>query len=784
VASMPCYLEENVDAQRGQHAYTRSIEVIRRLNAAGYGTEGGLQLNLVYNPAGPFLPPDQIELEQDYRRELQGRFGISFGHLLTITNMPLGRFGRQLKAENREAEYMRLLEESFNPATVPGLMCRHQVSVGWDGTLYDCDFNLALKLPVNHSAPDHISRIDLIGKDAIKLKEGKQEVFYDASDPVVFSLAVDKEDNLYVGTSPSGRVYKLDEKGKASIFFDSGESYIWDMAFDPAGGLYVATGARGKLFRVDERGKAEEVFDAEDPHIYSLVVDEGGKVYFGTSGSGMVFELEGGKSRVLYDAAQAEIRALALDPEGNLYFGTADVGKESTPQQLAESAKAIISQLLEGQGQSSPGVLSPTSVTFRDEKIAAKNSLYRIDREGDVLEVFSGSGLMILSAGSQQDEVYFGTGNQGKLFKIDSKLNLSQLPDLEVRQVLAMTGGKKGELLLGTAGEARVFEITPGYRREGKFTSRVHDTEFVSKWGKLSWQGDAPGGTEVALCSRSGNTSQPDETWSSWSRPITTSSGGQIESPPARFIQYQALLRSAVGDLSCSLTEVKIAYITSNQPPRIVVLTAGRELPQRRPGPPQPGSPLPPQAKLLPGAIVIRWQASDPNKDKLTYTLHFKGEGEERWKLLEEDIKTQEYTWKTAGVPDGVYYVKLVASDSPSNAPPRALEANKVSSPFLVDNTPPLVADIVVSPGEDRKLKVEAEIRDHSSIVTQASYSVDNQDWVGLLPVDEIFDDRAEQVSFILEELEEGEHTLVIKATDEADNTGAGKTVFSLPLGD
>ncbi len=173
VASMPCHLEENVDAQRGPRVYEHSIEAIRRLNAAGYGVEGGLQLNLVYNPAGPFLPPDQAELEQDYRRELQGRFGISFGHLLTITNMPLGRFGRQLRAEDREAEYMRLLAESFNPATVPKLMCRHQVSVGWDGTLYDCDFNLALRLPVNHSAPNHISRFDPVALRCRRIVTGK-----------------------------------------------------------------------------------------------------------------------------------------------------------------------------------------------------------------------------------------------------------------------------------------------------------------------------------------------------------------------------------------------------------------------------------------------------------------------------------------------------------------------------------------------------------------------------------------------------------------------------------
>jgi len=160
VASMPCYQEENVDAQRGPHAYHRSVEAIRRLNAAGYGTERGLQLNLVYNPAGPYLPPDQAELEQDYRRELRDRFGIAFSHLLTITNMPLGRFGAELKAAGRDGDYMQLLKESFNPATLEGLMCRHQISVGWDGTLHDCDFNLALGLPVDHGAPTHITRFN------------------------------------------------------------------------------------------------------------------------------------------------------------------------------------------------------------------------------------------------------------------------------------------------------------------------------------------------------------------------------------------------------------------------------------------------------------------------------------------------------------------------------------------------------------------------------------------------------------------------------------------------
>ncbi len=161
VASMPCYLEENVCAQRGKGVYERSIAAIKRLNALGYGSNPELTLNLVYNPGGPFLPPPQLVLEEDYRRELGQRFGITFTRLLTITNMPLGRFRTELIRKKEEENYLRLLRESFNPQTVTELMCRHQLNVGWDGTLYDCDFNLALGLSVNHGAPDHIQSFRL-----------------------------------------------------------------------------------------------------------------------------------------------------------------------------------------------------------------------------------------------------------------------------------------------------------------------------------------------------------------------------------------------------------------------------------------------------------------------------------------------------------------------------------------------------------------------------------------------------------------------------------------------
>jgi len=156
VASLPCYLEENVDRQRGPGAHAGSIRALRRLNAVGFGRESRFPLVLVYNPLGPQLPPNQSGLEEDYRRELKNRYDVDFTSLITITNMPIGRFAGVLKKENQFNAYARLLRDSFNPATIEGLMCRYQINVDWEGTIYDCDFNLALKLPVDHGAPTRV----------------------------------------------------------------------------------------------------------------------------------------------------------------------------------------------------------------------------------------------------------------------------------------------------------------------------------------------------------------------------------------------------------------------------------------------------------------------------------------------------------------------------------------------------------------------------------------------------------------------------------------------------
>ena len=162
VSSLPCYLEENVDHMRGAGVFAKVIAAMRRLNALGYGQPGGPRLDLVFNhPLGPYLPPDQRSLEAAYRKELADKHGVGFSNLIAITNMPLGRYLDELRDKGQDQDYWNLLHDTFNPATLPSLMCRKQISIGWDGTLHDCDFNLALNLPMGGNAPAHVDAFDL-----------------------------------------------------------------------------------------------------------------------------------------------------------------------------------------------------------------------------------------------------------------------------------------------------------------------------------------------------------------------------------------------------------------------------------------------------------------------------------------------------------------------------------------------------------------------------------------------------------------------------------------------
>jgi hypothetical protein len=217
---------------------------------------------------------------------------------------------------------------------------------------------------------------------------------------------------------------------------------------------------------------------------------------------------------------------------------------------------------------------------------------------------------------------------------------------------------------------------------------------------------------------------------------------------------------------------------------------------------------------VTPGVIPIFWSAADPDGDQLTFSLYFRGEGETLWKLVAKELSGSSYNWQTDAVPDGTYYAKLVASDSNSNPGDRALAAERVSTPFVVDNTPPRISDLRCEPTEEppapvapggqaapaegagaprpladqqaaavraRNFRLRATVRDETSPIASFSYNVDAKEWVPAEPADGIFDEREEEVSVTIGTLDPGEHTVTLKAADSRGNTAAGKQVVIVP---
>jgi radical SAM/Cys-rich protein len=165
VASLPCYSQDNVDKQRGDGVFDRSIAALQKLNALGYGRESSLTLSLVYNPQGPSLPPSQQKLEADYKRELHTHFGVVFNKLYVLANMPIQRFGSMLVSKGQFADYMKLLRENYSVSNLGSVMCRNLISVDWQGFLYDCDFNQMLNLPLRMAGQSRPHLRDLLGRE-------------------------------------------------------------------------------------------------------------------------------------------------------------------------------------------------------------------------------------------------------------------------------------------------------------------------------------------------------------------------------------------------------------------------------------------------------------------------------------------------------------------------------------------------------------------------------------------------------------------------------------------
>lgn len=559
--------------------------------------------------------------------------------------------------------------------------------------------------------------------------DGKVELIFDSPEVGIQSLAVDGRGTVYAGSSPDGVVYRIPPDRPPSVFCRTGKQYVWALAFGEGGKLYAATGPGGALLRVEE-GKAEEVFRAPEDNLVCLLPDGDGGFYAGGAGKGLVYHVDArGRTRVLYDAPEREVHALTLGNGGVLYVGA-----------------------MSGEG----------------EEAQTRCAVYRVEG-GLARPIWRFKSPLLLTLNFLQSgelPLLVGTGKEGELHLLssDGKRHL-HLARMEGGYPLCALEVERG-VYVGTGDLGKVYRLERAYVDTGRFTSRVYDSGAPSRWGRVMWNARSPKGTEVLLRTRSGNTEEPDETWNDWSKPLRKP--GPITSPPARFLQYQIVLRSD-GKKTPIVRKVVLSGVQANLPPEVRALSIGPYRAERGPGEGQPPQPKPRGVPAKRGVFLVRWEVEDPNGDRMSFRLLIRPVGEKEWKVLEDELTAPSYVWDTETTADGEYELKVEASDLPSNPPDVALTGERISRPFFVDHAAPHIEAEVHADGH--KVRLEGRVWDETTPLKGLSYAVDSGKWRVVLPEDGVWDSREERFSIELS-LEPGGHWVVLRALDLMENAG------------
>ena len=655
---------------------------------------------------------------------------------------------------------------------------------------------------------------------------GKSILLWTAPQPEIFALAVGPDGAVYAGTSPDGKVYRIQD-GKATEYFAPGARYIWALAFGKDGALYVGTGDQGKVFRVTAAGAGEVYYETGQANVTCLAIDSEGRLLAGSEPNGVLYRITAKeKAFVLYDANLPEIRAIAIDPSGAVYVAALG-GSLSQRTAAAGAAGAVGSGVTQVIGQ-------PTSITVTDEAAEAgvdlkpktevpkaqpaaaqpivvaapliemagveKSALYKINPDNTVETIWSSkeeNAYDLLLSGGQ---IYFSTDGQGRIYRLSPDRHVTLLVQTNEGETTRLLSSG-GSIIAATGTMGKILRLSTTAGGSGYFESPVHDASTVARWGQVSWRAQKDAQSTLVFRTRAGNSARPDKTWSDWSEPLSSPNGSAISSPNARFVQWKAEF-AGTGGSSPVLTGVNLSYLPQNTPPVVKTLnvttqvgasasgTRSAVLPAASTGTYSitvtdtgesgasslSGTPTQMISRGLSQQILISWQAEDADGDRLLYTLYFRGEDEQQWKILRANFADTSMLLDGEVFADGKYLFRVVASDKMSNAAGAAREAELVSAPILFDNTPPSV-----NAGAARRngsvVEVDVEARDAVSALRRAEYSLDAAAWVPMDPVDGVLDGLQEQFRLRVEKVAGGEHLIVIRVFDSAGNVGLTKVV-------
>jgi len=617
-----------------------------------------------------------------------------------------------------------------------------------------------------------------------------EQTVFDSAENNVFALAVSGS-RVYAATGPDGRVYAIEADGSAKPFFDPEEKYIWALHVDPAGRLWVGAGNPAVIYRVDAGGTSTVVYRPPAGHVVMLSSDSSGRILAGTESPGRLYRLDANdRPFVLLDSGLAELRAVSNAPNGVIYAAGVAKGDESSPG--GETTSVAVT--LTAAAPSSPGPGGPPAAPSGGDSSAParRSTLVRIDPSGTWESVWN-SPDVIYDIAATVEGVLVATGPAGRLYRVDANRDVSLLTGVDARQITrfarTMPGGPV--TAFATANPGRVVAIGSGQQAPATYVSAVRDSRSSATWGLIRWE--ATGG--VAPATRSGNTEKPDDSWSEWSRAYTRPDGEPIASPAARFIQWRATFtKPASGTVPSSLTAVTVAYLTANSRPVVTSVTvhppgvvfqrpfsnedgaiAGLDDAtadaRRAPGDTGPPTPSPGRRMFQRGLQTIAWRAEDADEgDRLAYTIEYRREGTDTWRVLRADLTDSLFVWDTTSAVDGRYVIRVRASDSPSNAAERALVGEREGDPVEVDNTPPAITSAIVRQGATARLTIH--VVDARSPIQKVEFSVAGGPWQIVYPVDGLADAPDERYELPLAANTDPAQ-IVIRATDLLQNTAA-----------
>ncbi|MBI3470282.1 MAG: hypothetical protein HY013_02880 [Candidatus Solibacter usitatus] len=647
---------------------------------------------------------------------------------------------------------------------------------------------------------------------------GRSSLLWTAPEPEVFALALDSKGALYAASSPDGKVYRL-TNGQAEEYFAPGVKYIWSLVAAPDGALYLGTGDQGKVLRVWAKGKGEVYYETGQSHVTSLALDAQGRLLAGSEPNGILYRIRAkDKAFVLYDANLPEIRAIVPAPDGSIYAAALGGSVARRSQSAAQAASGTgagatvtapaTTITVTADAQAGAEVKPPADSAKPPQSAAApqaatqpppvvdvsgveKSALYRINPDNTVETLWSSKEENAYDMLVQGGQILFSTDQNGRVYRLTPDRKLTLLVQTNESEAIRLLQ-QESSVLAATSNLGKIYRIGDQPGSGGVYESPVHDAGTVARWGRLEWRAE---GTGLKFRTRSGNSLRPDRTWSEWSEPLPAP--GIVTSPNARFIQWDV-------ELSCSplLDSVTLAYLPQNNPPSVKSITvlhqfvgmAGAAKPaaattgtgafsvtvtDTADGGVAPSTGTPTQTLSRPGAaqIQITWQAEDPDGDRLVYTLHFRGEDERQWKLLKTNFRENTYAVDADALADGRYLFRVTASDREANPPGVAREADLVSSPVLIDNTPPVVAVGAVR-RSGAAVEIEVEAADAASPLRRCEYSLDAGPWIPAAALDGVIDSQREKFLLKLDAVPPGEHVVVVRAVDSANNAGLAKTVL------